>query len=49
MYNATNEISMATNYPFIRLFTAALVSSLLPLDELAKVEQQWSAASPGIT
>ena len=38
---------MATNYPFIRLFTAALVSSLLPLDELAEVEQQWSAASPG--
>lgn len=48
MFNATEEISTAANYPFIRLFTAALVSSLVPLDELAQVEQIWSPAGPGI-
>lgn len=47
MYNATDEISKAAIYPHIRLFTAALVSSLVPLDELAQVEQQWSVAGPG--
>ena len=47
VFNATKEISTAANYPFIRLFTAALVSSLVPLDELAQVEQKWSPASPG--
>ena len=47
MYNATDEISKAVNYPHIRLFTAALVSSLVPLDELAQVEQHWSVAGLG--
>ena len=47
VFNATEEISTAANYPFIRLFTAALVSSLIPLDELARVEQKWSPAGPG--
>ena len=48
MFNATEEISLAANYPFIRLFTAALVSSLVPLDELSQVEQKWTPAGPGI-
>lgn len=48
MFNATEEISSAANYLFIRLFTAALVSSLVPLDELAQVEQKWSSAGPGM-
>ena len=46
VYNASQEIETAAKYPLIRLFTASLVSSSVPVDELLGVEQQWSVAGP---
>ena len=46
VYNASSEIEKASSYPLIRLFTAALKDSPVPLDELMEVEQPWSLASP---
>eukprot|EP00731_Ephydatia_muelleri_P021229 Em0013g956a len=46
VFNASEEIAMAANYPHIRLFTASLQSSSTPVLELLQVEQQWSVASP---
>ena len=48
VFNSTEEIAMAANYPYIRLFTASLQSSSTPLLELLQVEQSWSVASPGM-
>ena len=45
-FNATAEIAAAANFPFIRLFTAALISSNTPENQLLGVEQPWSVASP---
>ncbi|CAI9596903.1 unnamed protein product [Staurois parvus] len=42
MFNASEEMKMASNYPHIRLFTAALVQSGTELQDLAKVDLQWS-------
>lgn len=46
IFNATEEIANAGNYPKIRLFTAALVASPTPLEELVRTRLTWSAASP---
>ena len=45
-FNATAEIAAAVDFPYIRLFTASLISSNTPLNQLAGVEQNWTAASP---
>ena len=45
-FNATAEIAAAANFPFIRLFTAALISSNTPENQLLGIEQPWSVASP---
>ena len=45
IFNATEEIANAGNYPKIRLFTAALVSSLTPLEELVRIRLNWSPPS----
>ena len=45
-FNATKEIAAAADFPDIRLFTAALVNSSVPLMELASIEEPWSVASP---
>ncbi len=38
MFNATEEIANADNYPKIRVFTAALVESVIPVEELLGIE-----------
>jgi sialate O-acetylesterase len=46
IFNATEEISTAGNYPKIRVFTAALKPSDTPIEELLGIVENWSAASP---
>jgi sialate O-acetylesterase len=46
IFNATEEIANAGNYPKIRVFTAALVESAIPIEELLSIELYWAAASP---
>jgi sialate O-acetylesterase len=46
MFNATEEIANAGNFPKIRLFTAALVPSSSPVEELLGINLNWSVASP---
>ncbi|KAE8592125.1 hypothetical protein XENTR_v10018651 [Xenopus tropicalis] len=46
VFNASEELAKAADYPTIRLFTAALEVSLEELDDLAKVDLQWSAPTP---
>ena len=48
MYNSSEEIQKAADYPNIRLFTVQRVTSATPLDEPPVILQQWSVASPGI-
>jgi sialate O-acetylesterase len=45
IYNATEEIANAGNFPKIRLFTAALVPSETPLEELVRIRLNWAVAS----
>jgi sialate O-acetylesterase len=45
-FNATEEIANAGNYPKVRVFTAALVESLTPVEELLGIVLNWSASSP---
>jgi sialate O-acetylesterase len=45
IYNATEEIANAGNYPKIRLFTAARDLSATPVEELLLIQQRWSVAS----
>ena len=45
-FNATEEIANAGKFPKIRLFTAALVESVVPVEELLGIVLNWSAASP---
>ena len=47
VYNATDEVANAANYPMIRLFTAQQLLSVKPLDEPLGVTEPWSVASPG--
>jgi sialate O-acetylesterase len=46
IFNGTEEIANAGNYPKLRLFTAALHPSAVPLEELAGIYLNWSVASP---
>jgi sialate O-acetylesterase len=46
MFNATEEIANAGNYPKIRLFTVALIRSATPIEELLGINLNWSVASP---
>lgn len=45
VFNASEEEALADKYPNIRLFTAALVASDTPEQELLAVEQKWSVAN----
>jgi len=45
IFNATEEIANAGNFPKIRLFTAALVPSETPLEELVRIRLNWAVAS----
>ena len=46
IYNATEEIANAGNYPKIRVFSAALMLSTAPVEELLGIALNWSVASP---
>ncbi len=46
IYNGTEEIANAGNYPKIRVFTAAHKPSGLPVEELLGISLNWSVASP---
>jgi sialate O-acetylesterase len=46
IYNATEEIVNAGNFPKIRLFTAAHKPSTTPVEELFGIVLNWSVASP---
>ena len=46
-FNATAEIQAAGDYPNIRLFTAKLMESPKPEQDLLGVVQPWQIASPG--
>jgi sialate O-acetylesterase len=46
IYNGSEEIANAGNYPKIRVFTAALKSAASPIEELLGIDLNWSVASP---
>ena len=46
IYNGTEEIANAGNYPKIRVFTAAIRESFTPMEELLGISLKWSVASP---
>ncbi len=45
MVNATEEMGMTKNYPFIRLFAAAMAYTVEPLTDLNGIFLNWSVAS----
>ena len=45
IYNGTEEIINAANYSKIRVFTAALKGSAVPVEELLHIELKWSLPS----
>ncbi|KAK2169934.1 hypothetical protein NP493_1171g00022 [Ridgeia piscesae] len=45
IFNASEEIAKAKNYPHIRLFDAKMVSSAVPLPDLPGVSLQWRLPS----
>lgn len=46
IYNATEEISNAGNYPKIRLLTIAHLSSSILMEDISRMWLNWSIASP---
>ena len=46
IFNGSQEIANAGNFPKIRLFTAALIASAVPVEELVNITLNWSVASP---
>lgn len=47
IFNATEELQKASNYPDVRIFTAAMEYSAVPLSDLAGIEEYWSLPSNG--
>jgi sialate O-acetylesterase len=46
IFNGTEEIANAGNYPKIRVFSAAMEPSATPVEELIAIMLKWSVASP---
>jgi len=46
IFNATEEIANAGNFPKIRLFTVSLIPAAVPVEELLGINLNWSVASP---
>jgi sialate O-acetylesterase len=46
IYNGTEEIANAGNFPKIRVFTSELKASAVPIEELLGINLNWSVASP---
>ena len=47
VFNATEEIQKASEYPNIHIFTVERIASTKPLEEPPGILQNWSIASPG--
>eukprot|EP01084_Bolivina_argentea_P283287 485113_1 len=45
VFNSSQEIQAANNYPHIRIFTATPIGANTPQLELLRIEQKWSVAS----
>lgn len=48
VYNASDELAMASKFPNVRVFQAALEQSNVELYDLARVEVPWSRPTPGM-
>jgi sialate O-acetylesterase len=46
IYNGTEEIANAGNFPKIRVFTASQIPSAVPVEELLGNYLNWSVSSP---
>ncbi len=46
IYNGSEEIANSVNYPKVRVFTASLMSSEAPVEELIRIRLNWSIPSP---
>jgi sialate O-acetylesterase len=46
VFNGSDEIANAGNFPKIRLLTVSLISAAVPVEELLGINQNWSVASP---
>jgi sialate O-acetylesterase len=46
IYNGTEEIANAGNFPKIRLFTVAHLQSAMPMEDISRMWLNWSLASP---
>ncbi|XP_076846235.1 sialate O-acetylesterase isoform X2 [Brachyhypopomus gauderio] len=46
VYNASEELAMASSFPDVRIFQAALEQSTVELNDLAGVEVPWSRPNP---
>ncbi|XP_053308306.1 sialate O-acetylesterase [Spea bombifrons] len=46
IFNASKELKKAPHFPHVRLFTAALETSQVELEDLVKVDLPWSAPTP---
>lgn len=49
VFNASEELAMATKFSNVRVFQAALKQSSVELNDLAGVEVPWSRPTPGMT
>jgi sialate O-acetylesterase len=45
IFNTTEEIQNAANFPKLRLFTASVIPSETPVEELIGISLNWSVAS----
>jgi hypothetical protein len=45
IFNATEEMTNAANYPKIRLYSAAPFSSAAPIEELLGIDLKWTLPS----
>ncbi|XP_056398027.1 sialate O-acetylesterase isoform X2 [Hyla sarda] len=46
IFNASQEMALAAQYPYVRLFTASLETSDTELLDLTKVDLEWSLPTP---
>lgn len=46
MFNGTEEVDAAGDWPLVRMFTSAKIKSPVALREQPHVEEQWAVSSP---
>uniref|UniRef100_A0A8D0G657 Sialic acid acetylesterase n=1 Tax=Sphenodon punctatus TaxID=8508 RepID=A0A8D0G657_SPHPU len=42
VFNASQELSKASSYPYVRVFSASLIQSEVELQDLGKIDLQWA-------